>query len=145
MDKREQAILYLKELSKCKPSHVFDRFNNMEKGIQFILLYLYEHNNEIIAGDLALNLKVSTARIAVLLKKMERKDLIVKRSSAQDGRKTVVELTSIGKKNVEAMRKKALEKMESLIEEIGEDDIRDFIRISLKIKEFMEREETTNV
>lgn len=145
MDKREQAILYLKELSKCKPNHVFERFNSMEKGIRFILLYLYEHNKEIIAGDLALNLKVSTARIAVLLKKMEKKNFIVKRPSSEDGRKTVVELTDLGRKEVEAMNKAALARMERMIEEIGEDDIEEFIRISLKIKEFMESEEKINV
>lgn len=145
MNKNERASLYLKELAKCKPNHIFERFNNMEKGIQFILLYLYEHNKEIIAGDLASSLKVSTARIAVLLKKMEKRDLIIRRPSAQDGRKTVVELTDLGRKTVEAMRKKALDKMERLIEEIGEEDILAFIRISLKIREFMEREEKKNV
>lgn len=141
MDKKERADMYLKELSKCKPNHVFERFDSMEKGIRFILLYLYEHNDDIIAGDLAFNLKVSTARIAVLLKKMEKKNLVIRYPSSQDGRKTVVKLTDLGRKTVENTKKGAIDKMERLIEEIGEEDIQDFIRISLKIREFMEREE----
>ena len=58
-------------------------------GERAILAFL-EQKNEVNAGDISSFLNVSTARIAVLLKNLEKKDLIKKSSSQTDKRKTIV-------------------------------------------------------
>lgn len=56
------------------------------------------------AGDLAREMKVSTARIAALLNKMEKKGLIISTPSSEDARKVNVEITSLGSESAEKMK-----------------------------------------
>ncbi len=134
MDTRDQAIQLLKELKDVQPQHFFDKYNIIDKGIFFILGYLAKTNDEVIAGDLAKELHVSTARIATLLKKMESRTLIRRYISNEDARKTVVILTEKGRNMVRKMDNDLIEGMMKLINEIGFEDMQEFIRISNKIK-----------
>lgn len=134
MDTRDQAIQLLKELKNVQPQHFFDKYNIIDKGIFFILGYLAKTNDEVIAGDLAKELHVSTARIATLLKKMESRALIRRYISNEDARKTVVILTEKGRNMVRKMDNNLIEGMMKLINEIGFEDMQEFIRISNKIK-----------
>ncbi len=139
MEKRERAVLYCKKLKKCRPNHILEKMDHIEKGIGFVLFYLYENKqNEIIAGDLAVGLNVSTARIAFLLNKMEEKGYINKTPSLKDGRKTIVELTEEGRKEVNRIINEGIYKMEYLMDKIGEKDLDELIRILMKIKSVME-------
>ena len=100
---------------------------------------MQEARREVISGDLARELNVSTARIAALLRKMEKSRLIIRYRSAVDARQTVVEMTEEGNLYVNTMKEQMLQKMELLIEKVGKEDIEEFIRISHKIKEVFDR------
>ena len=91
------------------------------------------------AGDLAKRLNVSTARIAALLKKMEKSGLLTRHDSSEDGRRTLVEITPAGAALATEMREKAVSKVQSLIEQVGKEDLEQYIRISNKIREAMDK------
>lgn len=69
----------------------------------------------------------------MLLKKMEAKDLIRKSDSNDDGRFTIIRLTSNGRKEIERMQNESLKRANKVIEKVGIEDIKEFMRISKKI------------
>lgn len=135
MSSREDARAMLCKLRACRSKSVFGKIDESQRGIGFVLDYLWESDHEVIAGDLARELGVSTARIAALLRKMEKNGLIVRYRSSADARQTVVEITEAGSAYVDKMKEQMLSKMELLLEKVGKDDMEEFIRISHKIKE----------
>ncbi len=80
-------------------------------------------------------MNVSTARMAVLLRKMSEKGLIVKETHALDGRVTVVRLTEHGEAIAGKKREEALRQIGAVIDKVGMERMQEFIRISKEIKE----------
>lgn len=138
MDKRKEAKEMLHKLRACRPKSSFGQIEECHQGVGFVLAYLQEAEHEVIAGELARELNVSTARIAALLRKMEKNGLIIRHRSDTDARQTVVELTRTGKDYVEKMKETILAKMEMLLEKVGKEDMEEFIRISRKIRNALE-------
>lgn len=132
-----QEFLY--RLRSCRPRSFFGRVDEIQKGTGFILNYLDESEGEVAAGDLARELNVSTARIAALLKKMEKNGLITRSGSPADARKTIVALTPAGQAFLDERRREILGIAEILIEKVGKEDLDEFIRICEKIKEALEQ------
>lgn len=79
-------------------------------------------------------MNVSTARVAVLLKKMVAKDLIVKEVDANDARVTVVQLSEHGRITVETMRNEIHRQFGTVIDKIGMERMMEFVAISREIQ-----------
>ena len=135
MDKREQAIKLLNNFRENRPQIFLETFESSEKGINFILGYLEEAKHEVIAKDLAQALNVSTARIATLLNKMEKKDLIQKHNSKKDARKTEIILTKKVQHLTTQYKEVLIDITIKMIEEVGMEDLEKFIEISKKMKQ----------
>ena len=135
MGTREDAQEMLREFRGCWSKSFFSKIDECQKGIGFVLVYLQEADHEVISGELARELNVSTARIAALLRKMEKSGLIVRYHSSEDARQTVVEITQAGTEYVDKMKEQILTKIELLLEKVGKKDMEEFIRISHKVKE----------
>lgn len=138
MASREDAKEFLNKLYSCIPRSFYNRLETTQRGFGFILSYLERADGEVIAGDLARMLNVSTARIAVLLKRMEQKGYISRSASSEDRRRTVVEITPLGISYVDDMREQTLSRVEKLLDLFSKEEIDNFIRISNKIREAME-------
>ena len=134
MSNREEAQELLQKMHACRPRHFFGKVDESRRGISFILVYLIKADHEVIAGELARELNVSTARIAALLKTMEKNGLIIRSSSSVDARQTVVRITQAGIDYSEQMKEKLLETIELLIERVGKEELEEFIRISDHIR-----------
>ena len=80
---------------------------------------LDKNNEECYSKDICLESGLSSARVAVLLKKMEAKDLIKKSDSKDDGSFTIIRLTSNGRKEIEKMRNESLKRANKVIEKVG--------------------------
>ena len=109
------------------------------KGKGFILAYLEEANSEVLAGDLAKEMGVSTARIAALLKTMDKEGLISRCNSPQDARRTIVKITPAGIQWINEAREQIVQNMELLLDKVGKDDLEEFIRVSRKIGSVMNK------
>lgn len=140
MELREKALFYMEKFHEKKPAPMMQRISKDENGIGFLLNYLYMNVNEqITAGDLAKNLNVSTARIAVLLKKMESRGYVTKTACETDARKTIIKLTDEGRIKVEQQKEKMIRLMEQIIIEVGEEDLNHLLEILRKLNLCIER------
>lgn len=137
MEKREQALILMEELRKCRPQIFLDKIDLTDRGIHFVLGYLIHHNEEVISSDLSNALNVSTARMAKLLNKMEAKQLIIKKHSNNDARKTVVVLTQKGIDKALLYKETLVNVTMNLIDQVGYNDLQEFVRISYKMKNAM--------
>jgi DNA-binding MarR family transcriptional regulator len=97
IERIEVAEEILKSAGKKNCKRVTTFFNEWTKGLYVILRMINISEKEIVAGDIANTLGISTARVAVALATLERKKWIKKHKSVLDARKTVVELTDLGK------------------------------------------------
>jgi DNA-binding MarR family transcriptional regulator len=97
IERIEIADEILKSAGKKNCKRITTFFNEWTKGLYVILRMINISEKEIVAGDIANTLGISTARVAVALATLERKKWIKKHKSVLDARKTVVELTDLGK------------------------------------------------
>lgn len=131
----EQVELLLEQLEKSHPSKFFKRMNETQAGIGAVLRLLSESKNTVTAGDISNFLDVSTARVAVVLKKMVAKGLIIKESDPLDARITVVKLTAYGEENVQRMKEELYEQIATVIDKVGEERLYEFVAISNEIRD----------
>lgn len=138
MSNREEAQAFLREMCSCTPKPLFHKMEEVDRGTGFVLAYLEGSDGEVFAGDLAKELKVSTARIAALLNKLEEKGLVERSRSAHDARRTVVKLTPKGAAYTAGIRKQILDKVEILFDKVGKEDLKEFLRICAKITQALD-------
>lgn len=124
----------LKKFEKATPKDFFQCVDGAQLGMTAVLRLLNETDMPQTAGAISDALEVSTARVAVLLRKMKNKGLITKDNSVMDARVTLVELTEQGRKIAQANKQYAYEKIGQLIDEIGEERLEEYIEISTKIQ-----------
>lgn len=113
---------------------IINTFEEGYKGLYLILKVIRDHSGEIIAGEIASKLNISTARVAVALNTLERKKYIIKHKSKDDRRKTVVELTETGLKVLGMRETKLLILFNSILESLDKEEINKIISIIYKIK-----------
>lgn len=98
-----QVDQILVQVNETRPADLFKQMNEINAGIVAVLRYLYKTEGIVTAGMISGFMHISTARVAVLLQKMEAKDLIVRGKDAADARVTVVCLSEQGRRMAEAM------------------------------------------
>lgn len=111
---------------------------NCSQGETGTLLYLTFVKDGISSSELAENLEVSLPRITSVLNSLESKKLIKKETDAKDKRKTIIQITKMGKKLVLEKREEAIEKITKIIEKLEENEIKEYIRISQKIGQIID-------
>ena len=104
-----------------------------------ILRYVDSSTSEVLAGDIAEFMGVSTPRVAAVLNRMEQKGFIARRPSASDRRKVVVCITDGGKAELKKVDDHMLRFAEYLYDAVGDDDLNEFLRISERISQALQR------
>ena len=104
------------------------------KGENVLLSYLREFkiSTPSILADV---LDVTPARIAAILRSLEKKDFIFRGIDLEDKRRVVVELTEKGKDFAEKLKNDIEEHSLALFESLGESDAGEFLRLIRKISE----------
>lgn len=134
MATEEQIKLIMSKMERTTPHELFKRVDDTQAGISAVLRMLHESEETVTAGMISTKLNISTARVAVLLKKMVAKGLLTKEQSAEDGRVTVVKLTEYGKDTVCKMRAGLVEEINKVIDTVGEERLLEFFQISEEIR-----------
>lgn len=131
----QEMILILKQIKEAMPLDLITKLDIYSCGMKYVTSLLLANNNEYLgAGTIANELDVSTARVAVLLKKMLKKGLIEITTSPTDARKTLVRLSKEGFEYSKMLQTRMYAYFLKLFEKIGADDLHEFIRIANKIK-----------
>ncbi|HOF27514.1 MAG TPA: winged helix DNA-binding protein [Clostridia bacterium] len=110
---------------------VFKSLNDTMSGMGAALHILYEYGRSTTSGQLCDLLGVSSARVAVLLKTMESKGLIVKRKGVLDARTTVVSLTAFGEETTLKIRE---EMYNRIIDYVGFAQLEQFFAVAKQIE-----------
>lgn len=136
-----QIETLLEALSRARPSEHFQKIDKSYVGVRAILKHLNEGSDHATAGEISKALGVSTARVAVLLKKMVAKGLLEKQSDPADGRVVVIRLSRLGRDTAEQFRHELYARFGTLIDEIGMERMLEFAAISREIQMVMEKNE----
>lgn len=107
--------------------------SKMVKGELFVLNYLMTHEKIVHPKELSEKMAVTTARIASLLNHMEEKQLVERCPDPEDNRQIIVRLTDAGRDAIRKARMEALRLVTAMLEDLGEEDARNYIRIQKKI------------
>lgn len=127
MATQAQIEAMLHKLEQFHPTAFFKRMDETQAGIGAVLRLLDESNETVTAGKISDILNISTARVAVLLKKMVARGLITKEHDVSDARVTIVKLTPLGKQLIFKMRQDLYQQMGRIIDQIGEKRLLEFI------------------
>lgn len=145
MATKAQIEMVLGEFKKVHPPHpsgFLRRIDERQEGAGAVLCLLHESEDTITAGRISEVLGVSTARVAVLLKKMAAKGLIVKKRAPSDARVTMVTLTEEGKETVQRIEDEIFRQIGVVIDQVGEERILEFIAIAKEIQNAIAQGET---
>lgn len=137
MATRAQIEMVLEEFKKVHPPHpsgFLQRIDERQEGVGAVLCLLHEAKDTVTAGRISEVLGVSTARVAVLLKKMEAKGLIAKERAPFDARVTVVTLTEQGRETMHRIEEEIFRQMGIVIDRVGEERVLEFIAIAKEIQ-----------
>ncbi|MDE5593161.1 MAG: MarR family transcriptional regulator [Clostridiales bacterium] len=133
MDNRQKAHEFLTKFFESRPKSFFKNLDERSKGLHVILRLLDNVGGTVVAGYIAEELNMSTPRVAAALKALEGKGYIVRSSSADDRRKTVVTITEKGRAATKRDEDALIGLVSHLFDTVGEKDLNEFLRISSAI------------
>ncbi len=141
----EETALLMERCRNSRPKKMFENFDKSDAGIMCVLRFLTGTEGPVTAGEISAFMQVSTARVAVLLKKLEEKSFIEKQTDPSDARKTMVVLSETGKEKVREHTEKMTDFFSSVIDRVGKEKIIEFIELSETIRDAIEAEYDTRV
>lgn len=115
--------------------HHFSKLSEYSKGEFGVLNFLLDHENEvdITPGMLCEHSPITSARIAVILNKLEEKHCVIRKDCLLDKRKTLVYLTDSGRELITNRRHELHSEVANELRALGEKDTLEYIRILNKI------------
>ena len=115
----EELLLTVTSLNRsCIPQSVQEHL----KGENFLLSYLDEHGG-------------SAPRTAAMLRALEEKGMLRRCADSYDRRRVVVHLTELGRQTAEQMHTTLCAHVQRVLEQLGEQDSRELIRLLGRITE----------
>lgn len=124
----EQIRQALSELERVQPLEFFRFLDDAQVGMVAALRLLHEQSGAVVtAGKISSGLHISTARVAVLLRKMEAKGLITRERGDADARLTIVHLTALGEQTSAEIRRSVYRNMGIVLDAVGEERLMEFI------------------
>lgn len=136
MDARAKSEEFFETIIKRRKS-LIEIPRNCSQGETGALLYLTFVKDGITSTKLAEVLNVSLPRIVSLINSLETKKLVKKLVDKDDKRKTVIYITTDGKRLVQEKKEEAILKLTKVIEKLDEEDINEYIRLAKKISSIM--------
>lgn len=130
---------FFEELRKNTTLSVSEMLKDFTKGEIGVLSYLSFDKNEVTAGELSEKLHVSTARIASILNGLENKGYINRKEDVFDKRKIIINITGCGKDLAIKTKEDIINKLSYIINELGEKDAKEYLRITLRIKNILSK------
>lgn len=141
MASEKEVIELLQEFSSIHPLEFLQKLDVQSMGISNVLCFLMCADHEVTAGEISEYMNVSTARVAVLLKKMSDKGLIEKHTDPSDGRKVMVAITDSGKALFQEQQREILLYSSAVVDHFGAEKIKEFIDSCRQIRQIIDKVE----
>lgn len=129
------------ELAECMKIIFSEGIKNAEeilRGEVPVLCHIRE-SEQITPTELAHKFSLSTARIATILNRLENKNFIVRIHDNRDRRKVYIHLTDEGRQRAEQKAKDLYDRMQGLLQVIGDKDSAEFVRLTKKVAAYMKQ------
>lgn len=143
MDYRQLASRLLSDYQdmKAAKADAAPLFNleEVSGGEAGALLLLFRRTKPMLAGDIARQLGLTTGRMAIILNRLEAKDLVRRCPVPEDRRLVQVSMTPAGVRWAQTEYEQAIVKISCLLERLGEADAQDFLRLIEKMKQTAQR------
>lgn len=137
MATKEQIEFVFESLMKMRDDEFFKEINITKAGVGAVIKILFDSDQPVNAGAISKSMGVSTARVAVLLKKMQAKGLIVKENDCFDARKTLVSLSETGRATAKRMKEEVYAHIDTVIENVGIEKLTTFLALSEEIRKVL--------
>ncbi len=130
----ERLIAFGCEMGRLRAS---DRINKGMRGLPAIMRTLSMAGEPLSPSEIAHRTGVSDARVANALRALEERGLVSRSTSLSDRRRVEVSLTEEGAAQHERLRENGISMVADFLEELGEQDSREFVRIVGRIESLM--------
>ena len=131
----EKDIEYVfNKLNEAQAGELNTRMNDTNAGIGAVLKVLDEAKDSVTCGEIAKKMRVSTARVAVLIKKMVAKNLIERNCDKLDARIIHISLTQDGRRMIDELRGLISLHLSRVIDALGMDKIKTYIETGEEIR-----------
>ncbi|MBO4688949.1 MAG: MarR family transcriptional regulator [Clostridiales bacterium] len=137
----KEILDILIEFNSIKPLSFLQKIDIQGMGIGNVLGFLLRSEGPVSAGEISEYMNVSTARVAVLIKKMAEKGLITRETDPEDRRRVMCSITPSGRGVLEEKEKEILLYSRAVIEHFGTDRVQEFIESCREIKSVVEKVE----
>ncbi len=127
-----ELLEHLRENSKHKLQRETEDFAHGEMSI---LAYLCFKEDGVCPGILCTSLGMTTPRISAAISSLGKKQLITRASDPSDRRKIHIHISETGRMLVHNKHRKITCELAHLLESLGEDDAREYVRIVGRISE----------
>lgn len=135
MDYTELAIQLI-DMRASAPQIKMERtMSQIARGEVLALTYLAANGNRAYPKDMSKALMLTTARVAAMLKSLEGQDMITRTPDPADNRQVIVCLTEKGIALVEERRTGMIHSVAKMLEALGEEDAKAYVRIQAKLVE----------
>lgn len=131
----EQAKALWSLATECFPRDLMSAIDKNSVGIGCVMTFLGAAESAVSAGAISRHMNVSTARVAVLLKNLEEKGLILRKKSGKDSRITLVELTEAGIAYNKQREESVYSFIDTIIARVGYDRLREFLLAGAEINQ----------
>ncbi len=137
MAEREDVKKFIDNFYDRPSDEILKRFSNDNAGICCMMKYLANSEKPVSAGEISRFMKVSTARVSVLLKKMNEKGLVICKKSSNDARKLMISLSEKGKEEDRKHDEEMLDFFGQIIDEVGKERMEEFVSVFKQIRNFI--------
>lgn len=134
MATREQAEYLLREMKAALPPERLRSVDTVTAGMRAILNYLYHVAEAVPAGGISKKLGISTARVTVLLKKMDAKGWIERARDPKDARVVLVSISEQGARAAEETEARIFAWLNAAIDKVGMERMLEFVAVSNELR-----------
>ena len=124
---------------KVMQSEPGKKIQELTKGEMEMLRYLSWEHEEATPTELSVRLKLSTARVANTLNSLEKKTYIERIHDVADRRRVLVHITEKGRSIFEEKHREVMDDMGNLLDDLGEKDGEELIRLIEKVIALVEK------
>lgn len=133
MSYNDYAETYLKQRYYIRGLVLDSEISRVITGEKFVINYLSLHDSPVFPKELCENMKTSTARIAAILRHLEKEKLVSVSGDPTDGRRHSIRLNEDGMKVAASIKASVIGNLSKIFEKLGKEDTEEYLRITQKI------------
>lgn len=133
MDYEKLAGEMMSKFLRCSHHNMGKESIGLIRPGDFVLQSLKHQGGRAYPKGLSESFMVSTARMAVILKRLDESGYITRSADPADRRQTVVLLTPAGEEYLSVREKEITKRFARVLEQFGEKDAREYCRLQTKL------------